>query len=1017
MNSLKVFLSLVFLFSTVSAVISYPCGYYLDHDAVLSLDITGCNGTVFYINASGITLDCQGNLLETSGSYGIRNEGFDNVVVKNCEINLYDSDAWGGIYYTDVDGGTIENNDVYAGENLGILVTDSDDVDIIGNDVTIGNQDAIRLRHTRNSNVSNNVATGRAYTLSIAQGADDNYISNNHITSTASFEAISLYGHSGSILVDNTAISDDEGLSLYSVSDAQISGGSVSSPDTDYYVRNAGSSNRIRNTGFTDGDKIQFYDSSSWFNYNQEATGGVWLNTKLNESAQISRDLDSLSQEDFSWTDTGNGLTATYELEDLLASTEYSVFENSVFTRTITTDSNGNTPTFSVTLDGTTQIQLTTGSPGDTTPPETTILEGPSGTIDHADVTFNWTGSDDSTPVQDLEYSYSMDSATWSSWSTDTSTSFNDLSEGQYSFEVKARDASNNEDLTPDARTFTISLSDTTPPETTITSGPSGSINYENVTFEWNGTDDQTPSQDIYFQYKLDEATWSQWSHETYTSYESLSEGEHTFYVQAMDDSENQEPTPKTRSFTIILTTNQPPIAADDFYSTQGNLSIPAPGILQNDSDPEENNLTVVLVQGTNHGNLELNPDGSFDYVPEQGFSGQDSFSYTCNDGELDSEVATVSINITSSNLPPEISNPTPENGTTGTDTDLFLEVNISDPEDLLDWSITTIPQTTTCEGSQEVPGLKSCELTELDFFTTYNWRINVFDGNSWTNKTFRFTTKTDSTNDAPSINIVAPENNKKTTDQIPSFEFLVNDNDDETINCELHLDGGISQTQQLNADGETVYSFSPKSSLSLGSHEWLISCSDSNSTENTTKRELTIVQEIPDTVPDTIPDTIPDTSPQETENTSDISNPSNDSLASPPPQEDSNETDAKQSFCGDRIQDEGEECDGNAPPGFWCDGKCKLIKAEDDIMTLDSQVELGGIKVSFILLSISAFIIIILLVLAGLFYYNERKKENAPEEPENQTPPPPPPQDLVIKENTEPMEKPVMPNLDDYGK
>merc|ERR1712000_260924 len=40
-------------------------------------------------------------------------------------------------------------------------------------------------------------------------------------------------------------------------------------------------------------------------------------------------------------------------------------------------------------------------------------------------------------------------------------------------------------------------------------------------------------------------------------------------------------------------------------------------------------------------------------YTPQEGYSGEDSFTFTVNDGEIDSEVVTVSITVTAVNLAP----------------------------------------------------------------------------------------------------------------------------------------------------------------------------------------------------------------------------------------------------------------------------------------------------------------------------------------------------------------------------
>ena len=93
---------------------------------------------------------------------------------------------------------------------------------------------------------------------------------------------------------------------------------------------------------------------------------------------------------------------------------------------------------------------------------------------------------------------------------------------------------------------------------------------------------------------------------------------------------------------------NQPPVAADDSYSTTAGqtLGVAAPGVLSNDRDPEGQPLTAVLVTRTSHGSLTLRADGSFTYVPDKGFIGTDSFTYQATDGTLGSNKATVTITV-----------------------------------------------------------------------------------------------------------------------------------------------------------------------------------------------------------------------------------------------------------------------------------------------------------------------------------------------------------------------------------
>jgi hypothetical protein len=65
-------------------------------------------------------------------------------------------------------------------------------------------------------------------------------------------------------------------------------------------------------------------------------------------------------------------------------------------------------------------------------------------------------------------------------------------------------------------------------------------------------------------------------------------------------------------------------------------------------TDAEGDALTFVAVTQPGNGTLSLNPDGTFAYTPDSGFSGSDSFTFRANDGLLSSGVATFTINVNS---------------------------------------------------------------------------------------------------------------------------------------------------------------------------------------------------------------------------------------------------------------------------------------------------------------------------------------------------------------------------------
>ncbi|WP_185696456.1 Ig-like domain-containing protein [Halomonas sp. YLB-10] len=63
-------------------------------------------------------------------------------------------------------------------------------------------------------------------------------------------------------------------------------------------------------------------------------------------------------------------------------------------------------------------------------------------------------------------------------------------------------------------------------------------------------------------------------------------------------------------------------------------------------SDVEGDDLTFALDDGPRHGQLTLNPDGSFIYVPEAGFFGSDSFVVAVSDGQGGVTYVTVSVTV-----------------------------------------------------------------------------------------------------------------------------------------------------------------------------------------------------------------------------------------------------------------------------------------------------------------------------------------------------------------------------------
>ena len=110
-----------------------------------------------------------------------------------------------------------------------------------------------------------------------------------------------------------------------------------------------------------------------------------------------------------------------------------------------------------------------------------------------------------------------------------------------------------------DGTVFRIVLNcspDVTPPDTIITSGPSGIVASAAATFAFTGSDDVTLPAGLTFEASLDGAAFTPAT--SPLNYTGLLAGAHTFAVRAIDASGKTDPTPATRTWTVGIETTPP---------------------------------------------------------------------------------------------------------------------------------------------------------------------------------------------------------------------------------------------------------------------------------------------------------------------------------------------------------------------------------------------------------------------------------------------------------------------------
>jgi hypothetical protein len=189
-----------------------------------------------------------------------------------------------------------------------------------------------------------------------------------------------------------------------------------------------------------------------------------------------------------------------------------------------------------------------TPPPADTTPPDTTISSGPSGSTTATSGSFAFTGSDDTTAAGSLTFECALDGSAYTACSSPMS--FSGIAVGSHTFNVRAKDAAGNVDASPASRTWTVTAppADTTAPDTSISSGPSGSTTSTFASFAFTGSDDTTAAGSLTFECALDGGYTSCTSPKGYSG---LSVGSHTFSVRAKDAAGNVDASPATQTWTI----------------------------------------------------------------------------------------------------------------------------------------------------------------------------------------------------------------------------------------------------------------------------------------------------------------------------------------------------------------------------------------------------------------------------------------------------------------------------------
>ena len=190
----------------------------------------------------------------------------------------------------------------------------------------------------------------------------------------------------------------------------------------------------------------------------------------------------------------------------------------------------------------------------DITPPDTTITSAPPATTNSTSASFSFTSTEAGST-----FACSLDGAGFTACASPQN--YTGLAVSSHNFQVRAIDAAGNFDTTPASHTWTINAADTTPPETTITSGPPATTNSTSASFSFTSTEAGST-----FECSLDGAAFTACA--SPQNYTSLAVGNHNFQVRAIDAAGNVDTTPASYTWTINALDTTPPVLTNFVVNT-----------------------------------------------------------------------------------------------------------------------------------------------------------------------------------------------------------------------------------------------------------------------------------------------------------------------------------------------------------------------------------------------------------------------------------------------------------------
>jgi CSLREA domain-containing protein len=581
------------------------CGQVITQSVRVTEDLLDCPSDGLVIGANAITLDLGGVTIDGIGQgTGIRNDGFDSVTITNGTVQQFDTGvalnagtARGivsgvtaqlnqetGVLLSDADNGstgsTVRSNMV-SGNRFGIRLADGTaGAMVIDNTVGSTAENAVELLGVSGNRLERNTIATTSGMAIYLNGAGNNVLAGNTISGTSK-QAISLQAGSSGNRVEGNALSESEvGIEVLASNGNQVLGNEATGMNgPGVGLDNAGGNQVQSNDLRANKDGIETYMSSGNTiegntTSDNDSAGiaigdGSFDNTvsanvvSQNNSEGISVEADASAATGNRFLQNtvngngGDGMSVNKAGHTITANVANNNEGWGIYAEVGNTDGGGNRATgnvepaqcYNVVCDGSPPMAP------EVNPPDTALVSQPPNPSGSTTAGFTFTGTDDNTPLYELDFQCSLDGAPFAD--CENPQTYSGLAPGAHTFQVRAVDLAGKEDPSPATYTWTVVLPPVgIPPDTSVTSGPPAQTPLEEAVIQFGSNEPDTT-----FQCSLDGAPFTACTSPVVL--EEVQFGTHTLQVRAVDPEGNVDPTPAVFTWTrtgppVVTVTSAP---------------------------------------------------------------------------------------------------------------------------------------------------------------------------------------------------------------------------------------------------------------------------------------------------------------------------------------------------------------------------------------------------------------------------------------------------------------------------